>query len=79
MILPVRCFTCGKVLADKWSAYERRVNQEKDAKTSTNTTAASGATVVLDSFRGDILNDLGITRMCCRRHMLTHVDLIDVI
>lgn len=21
MIIPVRCFTCGKVLADKWDAY----------------------------------------------------------
>jgi DNA-directed RNA polymerase I, II, and III subunit RPABC5 len=23
MIIPVRCFTCGKVIADKWPAYER--------------------------------------------------------
>ncbi len=81
MIIPVRCFTCGKVLADKWAEYERRISQHNDAKgvAPKNTTAPSGATVVLDSFRGDILNDLGITRMCCRRHMLTHVDLIDVI
>lgn len=27
MIIPVRCFTCGKVLADKW---ENWVQMEKD-------------------------------------------------
>jgi DNA-directed RNA polymerase subunit N (RpoN/RPB10) len=26
-----------------------------------------------------VLNDLGLKRYCCRKHMLTHVDLIDKI
>jgi DNA-directed RNA polymerase subunit N len=30
MMMPVRCFTCGAVVADKWSEYERRVNKEKE-------------------------------------------------
>jgi DNA-directed RNA polymerases I, II, and III subunit RPABC5 len=25
MIIPVRCFTCGKVIADKWIPYQRLV------------------------------------------------------
>ncbi|MCL5788422.1 MAG: DNA-directed RNA polymerase subunit N [Candidatus Marsarchaeota archaeon] len=25
MLFPVRCFTCGKVVADKWEAYSKRV------------------------------------------------------
>jgi DNA-directed RNA polymerase I, II, and III subunit RPABC5 len=25
---------------------------------------------------GKALDDLGVTKQCCRRHMLTHVDLI---
>jgi len=25
---------------------------------------------------GKALDDLGIKKMCCRRHMLTHVDLL---
>jgi DNA-directed RNA polymerase subunit N len=29
MIIPVRCFTCGKVLADKWRSYERRTRNSK--------------------------------------------------
>lgn len=30
MIIPVRCFTCGKVLADKWQFYERRCRELGD-------------------------------------------------
>ncbi len=33
MIIPVRCFTCGKVIADKWEAFNERVGQgENPAK-----------------------------------------------
>jgi DNA-directed RNA polymerase subunit N len=28
---------------------------------------------------GEVLDDLGITRYCCRRMLLTHVELIDEI
>lgn len=58
MIIPVRCFTCGKVIGNKWDEYNRRVN--KEGQTS-----------------GDVLDDMGILRICCRRMLKTHIDLID--
>jgi DNA-directed RNA polymerase subunit N (RpoN/RPB10) len=93
MIIPVRCFTCGKVIANKWEEYERRVheaqNNNDDTKrtpsnrqhvnTASDQDAASKPIAILDAFRGKILDELGLSRVCCRRHMLTHVDLIDVI
>ena len=30
MMIPVRCFSCGQVIADKWEEYDRRVNKEKE-------------------------------------------------
>ncbi len=30
MIIPVRCFTCGNVLADKWIPYITTVQEEKN-------------------------------------------------
>jgi DNA-directed RNA polymerase subunit N (RpoN/RPB10) len=27
------------------------------------------------TIEGTILDDLGLTKVCCRRHMLTHVDI----
>lgn len=30
MMMPVRCFTCGKVVADKWEEYDKRANRDKE-------------------------------------------------
>jgi DNA-directed RNA polymerase subunit N len=30
MIIPVRCFTCGKVVADKWEEFNREVSKGQD-------------------------------------------------
>ena len=31
MIIPIRCFTCGEVVADKWIAYVTEVQNRKNA------------------------------------------------
>jgi len=59
MIIPVRCFTCGKLIADKWEEFARRVKNGEHPK--------------------DVLDDLGITRYCCRRMFLSHIEIIDEI
>ncbi|MCD6260611.1 MAG: DNA-directed RNA polymerase subunit N [Thaumarchaeota archaeon] len=30
MMFPIRCFTCGALIADKWEEYERRVEAGED-------------------------------------------------
>ncbi len=30
MMMPVRCFSCGAVVADKWEEYDKRVNRNKE-------------------------------------------------
>jgi len=32
MLIPVKCFTCGKVLADKYRFYEQEVRKRKLSK-----------------------------------------------
>ena len=32
MIIPVRCFTCGKLIGDKWEEFARRVRAGEDPK-----------------------------------------------
>ena len=32
MLIPVRCFTCGNVTGDKWSAFVETVIEEKNKK-----------------------------------------------
>ena len=77
MIIPIKCFTCGKVLADKYRYFQEEVRKlkQKDnididkvlylTKENTKKTA-----------EGLVMDKLGLNKMCCRRHMLTHVDIV---
>ena len=31
-MIPVRCFTCGKVIGDKWEEFKKRVSEGEDTK-----------------------------------------------
>lgn len=57
VIIPVRCFTCGYVIGDKWEKFISRVRNGENP--------------------GKVLDELGIKRYCCRRMLLSHVDLIE--
>ncbi len=57
MIIPVRCFTCGNLVADKYSDFTSRVKNGEDPK--------------------KVLDSLGLKRYCCRRMLITSMDIID--
>jgi DNA-directed RNA polymerase subunit N len=67
MIIPVRCFTCGRVISD---LYEDFVKRYDDYKKAMDTGEKPKETPK------QMLDDLGLERYCCRRMLLTHVDLI---
>ena len=76
MIIPVKCFTCGKVLADKYQYYVKEVRKMKlengkDLESVTYLTKQN----IDKTPEGEVLDYLGLTNMCCIRHMLTHVDI----
>jgi DNA-directed RNA polymerase subunit N len=56
MMIPVRCFTCGKVVGHLWEDYKKRVDEGEDP--------------------GKVMNELELTRYCCRQVFLGNVDLI---
>merc|ERR1712159_865257 len=57
MIIPVRCFTCGKVIGNKWDTYLDLLQADYSER--------------------DALDALGLSRYCCRRKVMCHVDLIE--
>ena len=77
MIIPVRCFTCGKILGDKWKYYKTELDKIKPSKE--DTVININSKTIQETPEGKILNELGLKRYCCRRIMLGHIDLIDVI
>ena len=82
MIIPVRCFTCGTVLADKWVPYITTVQEEKNKLTEG---PDEPTTTFLDlqnpqkSVEGHILDEMGLHRYCCRRMMISNAHLISSI
>ena len=67
MIIPVRCFTCGKVISQVYEEYKKRYEEyQKVVNTCEKPTETPK----------DILDDLGVDRYCCRRMIKSHADLI---
>lgn len=56
MIIPVRCFTCGRVIASDYEKYKARVAQGEAPRKA--------------------MDALGVERICCRRMILGHVELL---
>lgn len=56
MIIPIRCFSCGKPIAHLWEQYKKRTLEgEEPAK---------------------VLDELGLTRYCCRAAFLGQADML---
>lgn len=76
MIIPIKCFTCGKVLADKYRFFNQEVRK---IKASQNMKIEKVIYLDIDNIKktpeGEVLDQLKLTKYCCRRHLLTHVDL----
>ena len=76
MIIPVKCFTCGKVLGDKYRYYLKEVKKIKFEK---DVDIDKVIYLTEDNLEktpeGRVLDELKLNKYCCRRHMLTHVDL----
>ncbi|MCP8304677.1 MAG: DNA-directed RNA polymerase subunit N [archaeon] len=57
MLIPIRCFTCGSLIGDRYEEFTKRVKEGEEP--------------------GKVLDSMGIKRYCCRRMLLSNVDIID--
>ena len=111
MIIPVRCYTCGKVLADKYEYYKKEFIRKKLALKSesekskdmydlsdqfskkaninnnNNNNNNNKDPLMIDisiddvkkTIAGEIMDEIGLHRICCRKVMLTSIEIIDEI
>ena len=81
MIIPVKCFTCGMVIGDKYRFYVQEVRKKKmTRKMGEDLMDVDKVLYLTKDFHektaeGEVLDELGLVKMCCRRHLLTHVDI----
>ena len=57
MIIPIRCFSFGRLVAHIYKPYLELIEKGESAE--------------------DAFKELGIERFCCKRMIVSHVDLID--
>ena len=76
MLIPVKCFTCGTVIGDKYIYYQKRVFYLKiERRINPEVIQYLDETRIDKTVEGEILDELKLTKLCCRRHMLTHVNI----
>jgi DNA-directed RNA polymerase I, II, and III subunit RPABC5 len=69
------------VIADKYRFYVEEVRKKKLAKTGNDKSINIDKVLYLTkefhekTAEGEVLDELGMKKMCCRRHFLTHVDI----
>lgn len=59
MMIPIRCWSCGKPIADKYEQFVQQASQGRPA--------------------AQLLDELGISRYCCRRMFISQADLMSEI
>lgn len=75
MIIPVRC-TCKKLISTKYLTYKNRV---AELKKKANLPISDSVINVMSSevektIEGKVMDELGITSLCCRKVFLGHID-----
>lgn len=76
MIIPIKCFTCGNVLADKYRYFLEEVRRIKISQgLQVENVVYLTKKNMEKTPEGIVLDNLGLKNVCCRRHMLTHVDI----
>tara|TARA_Y100000389_G_scaffold143049_1_gene141155 strand:- start:131 stop:394 length:264 start_codon:yes stop_codon:yes gene_type:complete len=87
MIIPIRCFTCGNVIGDKWVPFVKLINQKKNGSTENIDSNLDIEYIqikeedgeIKKSIEGQCMDELNLHRYCCRRMFLGNVHLISYI
>jgi DNA-directed RNA polymerase subunit N (RpoN/RPB10) len=69
MLIPIRCMSCGKPVANLYLKYLEHIRKEKEETTPT----------VNISRQKYLESELGLKRYCCKKEITTCIDLMDKI
>ena len=73
-IIPMRCYTCNKVLANKWDHYKAAL-VELGAEKTEYINSRDKIDPTDYSEQSKLMTKLGLTKDCCRGIFMSHVDM----
>jgi len=77
MPFPIRCFTCGKVIGNKWDDYVERSHEEAVLRRDDSDLSDEKLLELCGNYA---LDQMKIRRMCCRRMFISHpIELDDLL
>lgn len=86
MIIPVRCFTCGSLVSDKWTPFITEIIERKNVSKEKVKSELDIEYIDINeegsinkSIEGEVLSEMNIHKYCCRRMFLGNVHLISYI
>ena len=82
MIIPIRCFTCNKVIGHLWEEYINKIQLayiEEDINNNKKNRFVNIEELENKTLEGKILDEMKLNKYCCRRMLLSHVDMCDKI
>lgn len=80
MIIPVRCFTCNRVLASKYEQYLQIIDSAPETSKENIIDGQALVDLEEDNIYQIAFKKIGVgDRYCCKRHLLCHIDLIEKI
>lgn len=78
MLVPVRCFNCNKVIGHLWQDYldkiQEECNKEQLEKDSRYLVINENNPKTIEN---KVLDELGLTKICCRTTILSTIDLTE--
>ena len=64
MIIPIRCFTCGTLIADKYQTFVKELEKKEDKD-------------IQNRNLEEIFKELKLKRYCCRRMLYTQSNILN--
>lgn len=83
MIIPIRCFSCNKPIAHLWEEYSEAISKDHVNNQNKSVMINKNVSDIIsnkdETIEKKTLDKLNLLRYCCRRMILTHVDLCEKI
>lgn len=78
MIIPIRCFNCNKLIASKYRRYQKKIKEMGVSEGTIVTASEENRDLLMkETPQMKVFDELGIERICCRRHFLSQVDILE--